>query len=157
MVSDDADERLSANAGLESRRLKVKVGPLEAGRRVTANSATQLLKEGGIREPAQQKAITKPESVAERSPWLWPRRKEAVWAITRPHGVWSAGGECVPAVGDEVLEMCNLATMLWSVPFMTLQHHFTYLFISMQVIWELKSNFFLALSGNKLACLKEWN
>lgn len=87
MVSDDADERLSANAGLESRRLKVLVGPLEAGRRVTANSATQLLKEGGIREPAQQRAIKESEGVAERSLWLWPRRKEAVWAIIRPHGV----------------------------------------------------------------------
>lgn len=65
-----------------------------------ANSATQLPKEGGVREPAQQKAIRGPESVGERRRhWLWPRRKEAAWAGMRPHAVGSAGGESVPAVG----------------------------------------------------------
>lgn len=45
---------------------------LAAGLGLAANSATLLLKEGGIREAAQQEAIKEPK---RRSRWLWPRKE----------------------------------------------------------------------------------
>lgn len=144
MVSD-SDELLSANAELESRRLKVKVWPLEAGCRVTVNSATQLLKVRGIRELARRKAIKEHQSAAERrSHWL-PAEKEGSsvgcdkatrgrmrrWWICACCGWWGIG---------DVLPCNNALVSVFHNPSAPL-----HIFSSVQVISELKSSFFLAL------------
>lgn len=80
---------------------KVRVRPVKVGRRgFVTFSTTRLLKEEGIKGPASR-------TVAEqRSPWLWLKRKDQVWASSNHFShqathaqVWSACGGPFPAKG----------------------------------------------------------
>lgn len=127
--------------------------PLEAGSRVGG----RIQQHSPLRKEASEDRPSREHNLRV----LW---REAAAGCGRGAGkrcgLWKgplAGGECVPAVSgpEHQVRYWRCPTTQWPMPFMTLQHHFTYFFNSTQVLWELESIFFLALCENKLACLKE--